>query len=482
MSTPILLGVDIGTSKISAVAVEATSGRVAAAKSSPNQAACRKSEPWRFEQDPMLIFEQTVGLLKELVTHIPGDDVAGVGFAGQMHGLLLTDASAACPLTPLITWQDTRCALPLGKGNYIDRVLQLVGEEVFHNCGCQPAVGLGGMTLFWLKQNGQLPPRVLAMTIQDFLAARVCACAPVMDASNAASFGVFDLVNGIWHARILNELGLAEAIFPPVRLNGGCLGRLAPQYAGAIGLPAGLPVAVAMGDNQAAFLGTARERFETILLNLGTGGQLCVPAPHFCRRDEMDTRPLPGGGFLLVYASLYGGRAYAQLESFFRQAGGDLFNISGADPLFDYMNRLATKVPAGSEGLICQPFFAGTRNDPYRRGALRGLNEENFTPGHLCRAVLEGIVEELYGRYHSGADVLIKNHQLAGAGNALRRNPVLRHIAERRFGQRLHLAVHQEEAAYGAALAGGVAAGVFPDFAEASRRIVYLGDEATTGR
>lgn len=141
---------------------------------------------------------------------------------------------------------------------------------------------------------------------------------------------------------------------------------------------------------------------------------------------------------------------------------------------FDGMNRLAAAVPPGSDGLRCSPLFTGTRADPTLRGALTGLSAENFTPGHVARALLKAMAAIFHEGYLEIAGALGgRRSQLVGAGNGLRQNDLLAEIVADAFGLPIVLPRHQEEAALGAAWAAAVGPGLLPDQRAAARLIQY---------
>jgi sugar (pentulose or hexulose) kinase len=225
-----------------------------------------------------------------------------------------------------------------------------------------------------------------------------------------------------------------------------------------------LPVFGGIGDNQASFLGSVADRDGSVLVNVGTGAQVSVYTEEFRSDPLLETRPFPGGGYLLAWAGLCGGRSYALLEQFFRQVGEDVLDTPAGEPLYVVMNRLADSVPRGAGGLICEPYFTGSRQQPDLRARWAGLSADNFTPAHLTRALLEGMARAFRGGYDAiGRAGGGSRAQLVGAGNGLRENPVLRQCVAEAFDQPLLMPCHAEEAAYGAALVAAVGAGLFPD-------------------
>ena len=107
---------------------------------------------------------------------------------------------------------------------------------------------------------------------------------------------------------------------------------------------------------------------------------------------------------------------------------------------------------------------------------LSGIDRENLSPATLTRALLEGMVEELWQFHESASDECRARHRrVVASGNGVRRNPLLAGIIARRAGLPVYLPRHTEEASFGAALAAGVGIGAFPDFDAACRCVQYVG-------
>lgn len=100
----------------------------------------------------------------------------------------------------------------------------------------------------------------------------------------------------------------------------------------ATGLRPGVPVLLGIGDNQASFLGSVADRADTVLVNVGTGGQVVGFTGTFHPDPEIETRPFPHGGCLLVSAGLCGGGLCAVLERFFRPVGRDVLGTDREGP------------------------------------------------------------------------------------------------------------------------------------------------------
>jgi len=226
----------------------------------------------------------------------------------------------------------------------------------------------------------------------------------------------------------------------------------------------GIPVSVAIGDNQASFLGSVRDMESSVLVNVGTGGQVSVLAENPINVAGIEARPCVDGKYLLVGASLCGGRAYAMLEQFFREVA----NSAGAevDSMYPFMGELLDK-NIGNK-LEFDNKFCGTRENSQIRGSVANLGIDNFTMKHFMLGILDGIVSELFEMFEK-MNVKMKN--LVASGNGIRKNKILQELFAERFGVTLEIPKHKEEAAYGAALFALVAAGNFESIAEAQKLI-----------
>jgi sugar (pentulose or hexulose) kinase len=475
---PIILGVDLGTTKITVVAVDTHSGDVVATCTAANQAETTATDDklrGYSEWDARTIAAQALKCVCGAVEQL-GErrrDIAGLGITGQQHGVVLVDDRLA-PLTPLINWQDRRADEPItatGK-TYVQRAVEMAGPQARDRTGCTLAAGYMGTTLYWMKERQALPEQATACFVMDYFAALLTGKSPVTDPTCAGSSGLLNVVTNTWDGDLLTVLGLQTNLFPPVRPSGERLGALTPERAAAIGLSAGTPVFVGIGDNQASFVGSVGDPAHAVAVNVGTGGQVAAFAESFANDAALETRPFPRGGFLLVAAGLAGGASYAVLERFFKHVGVQLFGVKSEAPLFPRLNELAASVPAG--GLHCEPYFNGTRADPDLRASWTGVTAENFTPAYLTRALLEAMARTFEGGYQA-----LKKHlrsrptRLVGAGNGLRENALLARLVAEALDLPLSFARHREEAAFGAALVAAVGAGIFPNLAAAGRIIKH---------
>lgn len=417
---PAVFGVDIGTTSICAAAVDPESGRLLAVLTHKNRAALPSDDAWRKEQDADVLLAAVRELIDALLAQYAPTAIA---LTGQMHGIVYADG-AGKPLSPLYTWQDGRGGLPLPGESACQRL-------------CLPE-GYGFATHLYMAETCAVPPGAVCLcTAADLAAMVLCGSAtPRMHTTNAASLGLFDIAEGKFLPRAETLMSASGMVLPPVT------GRLEP-----VGEFRGVPVFCAVGDNQAAF--RAAYGAEEVLLNFGTGSQVSFLSECPQPLPGLEVRPYFDGKFIQSGSALCGGRAYAALAACF--AAFDRARGLDAD-VYDTLGCLAEAALRDTDTLRVDTVFAGTREDPARRGSICGISEKNLTPGHLALGTLRGMVEELYVMYKtSGA----RASSVVLSGNAARKNPLLCTLAEERFRLPARLCPVREEAAVGAALAAG---------------------------
>lgn len=424
------LGLDIGTTSISAVVYEKDMG-VLYAKSIPNDSFL-PSESWQKIQDPQVILKKAAALVDTLLESHP--DVQAIGVTGQMHGIVYLDKDG-CAVSPLYTWQDGRGDLP-----FEDTVSW--AQHLSGITGYALSTGYGMVTHAYNLHQGLVSANAVVLcTIMDYIAMKLAGkSVPVIEPTNAASLGLYHLAQGCFDTKALKKAGIDQAWLPAIAED-PCLGT------GSLGIP----VYTAIGDNQAAFLGSVGNRQDALLVNVGTGSQVAVFDREYLQVPGMETRPFPDGGWLLAGASLCGGRSYALLENFFRQT---VKMVTGSEEsAYAAMDRALRSAGEIVDYPGAVTTFQGTRKNPNLRGSLSDISTDNFTPVHLMYSFMDGIARELYEMYRGYLEAGGRAPEvIIGSGNGLRKNPHLCRMFEKIFGCPLLLSSNEEEAACGAAI------------------------------
>lgn len=495
-------GFDIGTTTVCGVLIDLESGRTVKTQTRKNDFWI-KGESYERLQDPARIWQLVQAIYQDFLAE---DEIAAIGLTGQMHGLVYVDAEGSA-VSPLYTWEDergNRFVTDTDKENGTDFGRKAVDQETVAATACdtaameaqsekavprtyaqqlsnltgyQMATGFGLTTHYYNLKNNLVPKQAVTFcTIHDYIAMKLIGRKkPLMTAGDAASFGCFDVETMCFDATALKRAGIDASVLPECTADFSLVGTTAEK----------IPVAAAIGDNQASVIGALRSMEKSLLINIGTSSQvsMCLPLPEAKMRKEMqrklqqagiELRPVCGDLFLLVGAGLCGGRAYALLEHFFARTVELMTGKAPENQLYERMNALLAERGLEDGDLKIDTRFCGTRVNPERRGGISGLGETNFKPEEFTFGVLRGMAEELDTFYQEmRKDGAGTPEYLIGSGNAIRSNPYLQRIFEKLFGMELQIPCHREEAASGAAMAAMTAAGCVDSLEKAQSLIAY---------
>ena len=424
------IGIDIGTTTISGVVFDVDQKNVMESRTVSNGSFIPTKHDWERIQDVNQIIRKAQALLDELLDHHP--EAAAIGLTGQMHGIVYMNKEGK-HVSPLYTWQDRR-------GDLADEKTGVSPVAVIREkTGAAVSAGYGLVTHLSLQNQGLVPEDAVSLgTIGDYLGMVLTdRKSPVVHISNAASMGLFDGRGLCFDRENIRKCGISEELLPKVTADVEVLGSYR-----------GIPVHAAIGDNQASFLGAAGDQEHVLLINMGTGGQISLLTDEYKEIEGIETRPFARGRYLLVGASLCGGRAYAVLEHFFQRYAEEV--CPGAGPQYEVMERLIDGMDRSD--LSVSTLFSGTRSNPDLRGSVTNISEDNFTPSMLIYGVLTGMAEELFEMYQKISKATgIRVTKLIASGNGLRKNAALQEICSRMFQAELEMAKVKEEAAAGAA-------------------------------
>ena len=433
-----VIGLDIGTTSISAALFDTDSKEVKDTRTIAHKSFLPAKEGFERMQDPAIIMNIVLGAADELIDSCP--DVSAIGLTGQMHGILYVDADGQA-ISPLFTWQD-------GRGNALGSDGKTLCQELKDRYQTNYYTGYGLITHIYNLRHGLVPEGAAKLcTIMDYLGMKLTGrCTPLMHSSDAASLGFYDIEAASFQTDILEAEGVDISILPEISSSIEILGSYRS-----------IPVTVAIGDNQASFIGSVEHAEEEVLVNMGTGGQVSVYSDIIVRGENIETRPLLEDSYIIVGSSLCGGRSYAMLADFFRSCA-DWMGIGKID-IYSVMDKMLSSCPS-SKNLKIDTAFSGTRDNPSRTGSITGITPDTFTPEALTRGMVEGMASELYKRYSVMQQAANAHHTcLLASGNGFRKNKHLQESFSKTFGMQLTLSDLTEEAACGTAIAASTALG-----------------------
>jgi len=456
-----LLGFDVGSSSVKASLLAVESGKCVASAFSPSSEMPMLSlQPGLAEQDPEMWWQELQHAMNKLYQQIAfsADEVAAIGIAYQMHGLVCVDKNLQ-PLRPSIIWCDSR-AVKTG-----DKAFRDLGEKYCLKNFLNSPGNFTASKLRWVKKNEpELYSKIYKVMLPgDYIA---------MKLTGEAATTVSGLSEGImWNFKkekiaddLLEYYGIDKELLSPSVPTFGEQGKLSASAAGELKLKAGIPVCYRAGDqpNNAFSLNVLQPG--EIAATAGTSGVVygIIDKPDYDTQSRVNTfvhvnhtAKKPRYGVLLCI------NGTGILNSWLRK------NFFG-DASYAQMNSEASQVAAGSDGLFFYPFGNGAERVLQNKdiGALlKGLQFNRHHRGHIARAAQEGIVFAL----HYGVEVMksmgmeIKTVRAGHANMFL--SDVFSHAFVNTTGCRLEL--YNTDGATGAARGAGIGAGIYKNFSEA---------------
>jgi xylulokinase len=448
----VAVGLDIGTTGVKAVAVGAGGEVVGRAERGYQLSTPR---PGWSEQDPEDWWTATLATLSDLGPL----EIAGIGLSGQMHGLVALDAADRV-IRPAILWNDQRTAaecVEIEERIGLDRLIGLTGNRAL--------TGFTAPKLLWLRRHepehfGRI---ARVMLPKDYVRLRLTG-EWATDVADASGTLLLDVSRRTWSADVLDALELSRSWLPTVLES--------PEVAGVTvardGLSQGIPVAAGAGDCAAAALGVGIDRPGPLSIVLGTSGVVFAALPSF--RAEPQAR---------VHAFCHAVPGSWHAMGVMLSAAGSLqwfHDRLAPDVPFERLAAEADAWGPGAEGLLFQPYLAGERTphaDPNARAAFVGL-EVRHDRGAMVRAVLEGVAFGLRDSLELLRGLGVEAESARVSGGGARSSSWLRILASV-LGLPLESTAVEEGSAFGAALLGGVAGGMFSDVHDAVARCVRVG-------
>jgi len=453
--SPLLLGIDVGTTNTKVVVYDPERGQVVAVAGRPTQTHHPRPEWSEFLADEL--WEGAAAAVREVVDAVGGPAaIQAVSVASMGEAGVPLDAQQR-PLAPLIAWYDLRTEPQAAwwRATFDPFALYSITGQIV-----EPKYSVN--KLLWLREHR---PEVFTATrrwlcVEDFILWKLSG-EQAIDYSLASRTMLFDQRRLDWSDALLAHAGLRRDLFPPALPSGTRIGRVTAEAAQATGLGTHTVVATGGHDHLVGAFAAGAIRPGGILDSTGTACTLLTVADRF-----EPQRPLFEAGFE-TYAHVVAG-TYIVLCGYIDAAGGavewlarQLFGEHGYEAAF----RAAEAAPLGAAGALWLPHLLGSgtpHNDPSSRAALVGVRPEHGR-GHLFRALLEGLAYWMQQNLDLAGERLglPADGELLAIGGATR-SPFWMQLKADVSGRPVHVPRIEEAVALGAALLAGLGSGLFP--------------------
>lgn len=438
MSKSLFLGIDCGTQSTKVLVYDVVAKKVLARGSAPH-ALISKSDGTR-EQEAKWWITALISSMNRIPAVLK-KHICGIGVSGQQHGFTPVDADGKT-LRPVKLWCDTSTR------SECDDLMSAYGgaKALIKKAGNPILPGYTASKILWLKKNHPDLYRRMARILlpHDYLNFWLTG-KYTMEWGDASGTGLLNIRTRDWDARLLKAIDGKrdlKACLPPLIAPYGWAGNLQPSAAKALGLPTGVPVSAGGGDNMMGAIGTGTNRDGSLTLSLGTSGTLYGYAskPIIDPEGNLAAFCSSTGGWLPLLCTMNCTVATEQWRGFLGKSLPEL-------------EKLASRAPVGSQGVVALPFFNGERtpNLPRGRAGIMGLDMGNFNESNLLRSAMESAVFGLKLGLESFSALGFKAREITiiGGGSKSR---LWRQMTADAFGLPVVSPVEEEAAAFGAAL------------------------------
>jgi len=454
------LGIDVGTGGTRALLVDAK-GAVVAGYIAPHQ-EIRMDRPFWAEQSPEDWWRAAQIAIKGVLAEakVTGDAVKGVGFSGQMHGLVLLDENQKV-IRPSLIWCDQRSQ------PQVDAINRKVGEARILQYIANPV--LTGFTLpklLWVRDNEpQHYARARKMLLPKDYVRFMLTGEYAMDVADASGTALFDVVNRKWSFDFCHDLGIDPDLLPPSLECSEVAGKVTAAAAALTGLREGTPVVAGAGDQAASAVGNGITKPGIVSCTIGTSGVV------FAHMEEVAYDPQGR-----VHTFCHAVKGAWHVMGVTQGAGLSLqwFRNQLAPGIgYDALTEEAATASVGSQGLIWLPYLMGERTphlDGGARGGWIGITARH-TRADLIRSVLEGVTFSLKDCLRIVEDLCGSVESVAASGGGAT-SLFWRQMLADAFEKRIEVLETQEGSAYGAAILGMVGTGEYADVPSACQALI----------
>lgn len=454
----LLIGIDLGTSAVKLLLMDEM-GKIH--KIVSKEYPLYFPHPGWSEQNPEDWFEQSLAGMKELIADCDVEQIKGISFGGQMHGLVVLDKKDQI-IRPAILWNDGRT------GKETEYLNQEIGKEAL--CQYTGNIAFAGFTapkILWMReQESQNFARIQKIMLpKDYLAFRLSGsfCTDYSDASGTL---LLDVKHKRWSKEMMEICGVKEEQLPRLYESWEPVGTIKKEIAEELGIPYDVKIIAGAGDNAAAAVGTGIVGEGGCNLSVGTSGTLFISSETF-GMDEHHA----------LHSFAHADGNYHLMGCMLSAASCNKWWMEEILKTMKYQEEQEGIEKLGENQVFYLPYLMGERspyNDPDARAAFVGMSMDT-TREDMTQAVLEGVAFGLRDSMEAArnAGFSPERSKICGGGA---KSPLWRKIIANVMNMEIDRIESEEGPGYGAAILATVGCGAFMSVEEASKMLVKVID------
>lgn len=452
------IGVDLGTSAVKLLLMD-EKGEIK--KIVSREYPLYFPHPGWSEQKPEDWFEQAMDGIKELTAECDKENVAGISFGGQMHGLVALDENDEV-IRPAILWNDGRT------GEETDCLNQVIGKEKLSEYTANIAfAGFTAPKILWMKKHepDNFAKIKKIMLPKDYLAYKLSGSFST-DVSDASGMLLMDVKNRCWSKEMLDICGITEEMLPKLYESFEVVGTLKREIAEALGLSADVKVIAGAGDNAAAAVGTGTVGEGMCNISLGTSGTIFISSKKF-GVDEHNA----------LHSFAHADGHYHLMGCMLSAASCNKWWNEEILKTKDFAAEQSRITKLGENQVFYLPYLMGERsphNNPDARAMFIGMSMDT-TREDMTQAVLEGVAFGLRDSLEVARSLGIQMERTKICGGGAK-SPLWKKIIANVMNMKVDVIESEEGPALGGAMLAAVGCGEYEDVETIAKKLVKVID------
>ena len=454
----LFVGIDLGTSAVKLLLMDDTGAvKNIVSKEYP----LYFPHPGWSEQNPEDWYHATISGLKELLEGFNKEDVSGISFGGQMHGLVILDEDDKV-IRPAILWNDGRTTKECDYLNYE------IGKSTLSKYTANISfTGFTAPKILWvMNEEPENFARIKKIMLPKDYIAYMLTGVHCTDVSDASGMLLLDVKNRKWSKEMCEICHITEEMLPTLFESYECVGTVLPEVARELGIREDVKVAAGAGDNAAAAVATGTVGNGGCNISLGTSGTIFISSEKF---------GVDKNNALHAFCDANG--AYHLMGCMLSAASCNKWWMDEIVGTKDYVTEQKAIEKLGENHVYFLPYLMGERspyNNPNARATFIGMTMDT-TRADMTQAVLEGVAFALRDSFEvaKSLGIPISRTKICGGGA---KSSLWKKIIANVLNVKVDVLETEEGPSLGGAMLAAVACGVYENVETAAKQIVKVVD------
>lgn len=452
------IGVDLGTSSVKMLLMD-ENGQIESIVTREYPISYPKTG-WS-EQNPEDWYSALIDGIKELTKDCNKDEIDGISFSGQMHGMVILDENDKV-IRPAILWNDGRTQ---AECDYLNN--EIGREKISSYTANMALTGFTAPKLLWVrKHEPENFAKITKVMLPKDYVAYMLSGVHCTDVSDASGMLLFDVKNKAWSKEMLDICGLKEEQMAKVFESYEVVGNISQKASNETGLSSRVKVIAGGGDQAVASVGTGTVGKGKCNVSLGTSGVVFISAQEFAVDDNN-----------ALHAFCHADGKYHFMGVMLSAGASNTWWMNDVLGTKDYVKEQKEINKLGENNTFFLPYLMGERtphNNPNARGTFIGMTMDT-SRADMTQAVLEGVAFALRDSFEiaKSLGVTVERTRINGGGA---NSQLWCSIVANILNVKVDKINSKEGPAFGAAILAAVGCGKYSSVEEATEKLIKVVD------